>query len=166
MTTPTADAPTADASQTEPLPESSRFLRRLLIITLSLLLLILTFYLLEKFRSILQPLFVGLFMTYLSRPIRVWLVRHGMKPLLAHATLLLLLLLMLGGVGALGYSNYRDVTDRLPIYELRLEGPARCAPAHSAMKRESRFRSGSKPPTSIWMRAPWIDAFLWWTTAS
>jgi len=48
-----------DLPPLDPLPHASLFLRRLLIATLSLLLLILIFYLLERFRSIFQPLFIA-----------------------------------------------------------------------------------------------------------
>ena len=110
-----------DLPPLDPLPHASLFLRRLLIATLSLLLLILIFYLLERFRSIFQPLFIGLFITYLVRPVHLWLARWGIRPVLAHAMIVSLLLLALVGIGALGYSNYQDVAERLPVYERKME---------------------------------------------
>jgi predicted PurR-regulated permease PerM len=117
----------AEPAPAELVTDSSRFVRRLLVATLSLLLLVLTVHLLEKFRTIFEPLFIGVFIAYLILPIHAWLVRRGMPALVAYATILLLLLLMLVGVGTLAYVNYRDVTARLPEYERRLDAKVRDA---------------------------------------
>lgn len=100
---------------------SGVFLRRLLVVTASLLLFVLAIYVLEKFRAILQPLFIGLFIAYLILPIHAWLVRHSIRPYLAYGVILLLILLALVGAGLLVYKNYEQATARLPEYELRLE---------------------------------------------
>jgi predicted PurR-regulated permease PerM len=113
--------PQSDPVPVDILPEGSPFLRRLLIATLTLLLLVLICYLLDKFRTIFQPLFIGLLITYSIRPLHQWLVRRGIPTFVAYAIILVLLLLALVGIGALGYSNYRDFTQNLEGYEKKLD---------------------------------------------
>jgi AI-2 transport protein TqsA len=113
--------PVIDPVPPELIPEGPSFLRRLQLATLGLLLFVLVVFLLEKFRSIFEPLLIGLFIAYLIMPIHTWLVRRGMPSVVAYAAILLLLLLMLVGVGTLAYVNGREFATRLPDYEVRLE---------------------------------------------
>src|SRR5947209_9371957 len=99
MTLPTTDAPPSAE------PVAAAVLPSRQIATLSLLLLVLIVFLLEKFRTILEPLFIGVFIAYVILPIHAWLVRRGIGPLYAYVTLLLLLLLVLVGVGTLAFVN-------------------------------------------------------------
>jgi predicted PurR-regulated permease PerM len=117
-------------STTEPvppelIPEGPSSHRRLLVATLGLLLFVLIVFLLEKFRSILEPLSIGLFIVYLIIPIHTWLVRRGIPSVLAYVVILALLSLMLVGVGTLAYVNGRELGNRLPEYEARLEAMLR-----------------------------------------
>jgi predicted PurR-regulated permease PerM len=110
-----------------PVPEGPPFVRRLLVATLSLLLLVLIIHLLERFRGILQPLFIGLLIAYLILPVHTWLVRRGMRAYLAYAAVLVLVLMALVGTGALAWMNIRDAREQLPGYERRLEAIIRDA---------------------------------------
>ncbi len=131
LTPPAIGADAPDVSRpAEALPEGASFLRRLQIATFSLLMLVLIVFLLEKFRAILQPLFIGVFIAYVILPIHAWLVRRGIPALVAYAILLVALLAMLVGVGTLAYVNGREVSARLPDYEQRLEQTVRDAIAH------------------------------------
>jgi predicted PurR-regulated permease PerM len=121
MTPPSLEPPDVPAAGVEPLADSAAFLRRVLLATCGLLLFVLSIYVLEKFRTILQPLFIGLLISYLILPIHAWLVRRGMHPYVAYAAILLLMLLALVGVGLLVFSNYEQATARLPEYERQLE---------------------------------------------
>ncbi len=113
--------PVVAAAPPSVLAEAPSFLRRLEIVTMSLLLLVLVVFLLEKFRPILEPLFVGLFIVYVILPLHTMLVRRGMPSMVAYAAILLLLMLMVFGVGTLAYVNGRELTTRLPVYEASLE---------------------------------------------
>jgi AI-2 transport protein TqsA len=123
-------APRAEPGLAELIPEGPSFLRRLQVVTLSLLLLVLTVFLLERFRAILQPLFIGVFIAYVTLPIHTWLVERRVPSLAAYALILVLLLLMLVGVGTLAFVNGREVSTRLPAYEQRLETIVRDAIAN------------------------------------
>ncbi len=131
---PTAATELPAPAPPELLPEGSTFLQRLQIATFSLFLLVLVVYLLEKFRPIFQPLFIGLFIAYVILPVHTWLVRRGIRPFVAYAVILLLLLLMVVGVGTLAYVNGREVSARLPGYERRLEEIVRNAIASLPME--------------------------------
>ena len=121
--------PNGDAGPAEVSLGSASFLRRLLITTLGVLLFVLTVHLLEKFREIVQPLFVGLFIGFLILPIHAWLVRRGLPPVLSYGAILGLILLGLFGVGALVYNSVDKVLSRLPflVYEERIEKAVRDA---------------------------------------
>ena len=80
---------------TEPPPERSPFLGRLQVATFSVLMLVLVVHLLDQFRALFQPLFIGVLIAYVILPIHAWLVRRGIPSMVAYgATLFLLLLLM------------------------------------------------------------------------
>lgn len=113
-----ADADPAGMAVTE-----SRFLPRLLTLTLSLLLFVLAIHLLERFREILQPLFVGLFIGFLILPVHTWLVRRGLPPAVSFGVISLLILLGFFGLGALVYRSVDQALARLPflLYEQRIE---------------------------------------------
>lgn len=104
-----------------PVLDRSPFLRRLLITTLSVLLLVLAVYLLEKFRGIFQPLFVGLFIGFMILPLHTWLVRRGLWPILSYAVILLMILLGLVGVGTMVYQSADQLRILLPNYEANAE---------------------------------------------
>lgn len=101
--------------------DRSTFVRRLLITTLCVLLFVLAVYLLEKFRGILQPLFVGLFIGFMILPLHTWLVRRGLWPILSYAVILLLILLGLVGVGTMVYQSADQLRVLLPSYEANAE---------------------------------------------
>src|SRR5436305_11261214 len=72
-----APTPLEPMPQTPPILGGSLFLRRLQIATYGLLLFVLIIYLLDKFRDILQPLFVAMFLGFLMHPVHRWLVKRG-----------------------------------------------------------------------------------------
>lgn len=109
-------------------PESSfvglggpTFLSRLAIVTLSLALVALAIYFLREFRTILQPLFIAVFIGYIILPVHSWLVKRGIHSTLAYLVILILILGALFGLGALVYRNVEQLIDRLPEYERKLE---------------------------------------------
>ena len=120
MTSPPSSEP-ARPSSPLPIIDSSVFLRQMQIVTCGVLLLVLVIYLLEKFRDILQPLFVALFVGFLMHPIHRWLIQRGIRSLLAYVVIVVLVMLVFFGLGSMLYRNIAHVSERLPGYENRLE---------------------------------------------
>jgi predicted PurR-regulated permease PerM len=84
--------------------------------TLSLVLLAVLVYLLEKFATVLQQLLTAAFLVYALLPIHRWLVRHGVPSALAY----LFITLTLFALGALAVvavqSSFADLSTKLPRY--------------------------------------------------
>ena len=91
---------------------SSVFLTRLLIGTLSLLLIFMVIRLLQEFSSFLQPLFVAVFIGYMILPIHQWLVGKGIPSLIAYVMILVLILGGLFGLGTVLYHTTKQAIDR------------------------------------------------------
>jgi predicted PurR-regulated permease PerM len=112
-------------ADTEPAPpaavDSSAFLRRLQIATMSMLLIVLAIHLLEKFKDVLQPLFIALFIGFLIYPIHRWLVNRGIRSMFAYGVILFLVGLGLTGLGTLMYENFTEMSKNMNLYEERLE---------------------------------------------
>ncbi len=106
-----------------PVVDGSIFLRRLRMATYAVVLFVLAIYLLEKFERILQPLFIALFLGFLTNPIHRWLVRRGLPSLFAYGVIVLLVLLGVSLFGSLVAANFAGVADqeKLLQYEKRLE---------------------------------------------
>ncbi|MBI1831408.1 MAG: AI-2E family transporter [Planctomycetes bacterium] len=102
--------------------DQATFLQRLAIVTLSLGLVALLIYFLREFRTILQPLFIAIFIGYILMPIHAWLVRRGIPSVLAYVVMLALILGALFGLGTLVYRNADQLIDRLPEYDKKLQG--------------------------------------------
>jgi predicted PurR-regulated permease PerM len=111
----------------EPPPERSPFLGQLQVATFSVLMLVLVVHLLDQFRALFQPLFIGVLIAYVILPIHAWLVRRGIPSIVAYGAILFLLLLLMVGIGTLAFVNGRELTTRLPEYEERLEKALRDA---------------------------------------
>jgi len=114
--------------ETVPPPlDNDTFVRRLQVATYSVILFVLVVYLLEKFREILQPLFVALFIGFLMHPIHRWLVRCRIPSLLSYCIILVLVMLLFIGVGWLMFENFSAAADRdkLLKYEKKLDTMAR-----------------------------------------
>ena len=103
------------------LPSAPSFLHRLLIVTLSVLLVVLLLHLLRELRTILQPLFIAFFLGYLILPAHAWLVKQGISRKLAYVVFLLLVLALLFILGAFVHRNFEEAIIRLPYYEQRLQ---------------------------------------------
>src|SRR5262245_34669662 len=88
-----ADMTAMPPDSAPPTSETSVFARRLQIVTLSVLLLVLVIWLLREFRDILQPLFIALFLGFLTNPLHRWLVRHRIPSLVAYGVIVTLALL-------------------------------------------------------------------------
>lgn len=111
-----------ETSQTSGLgTDQATFLQRLAIVTLSLGLVALVIYFLREFRTILQPLFIAVFIGYILLPIHAWLVRRGIPSVLAYVVMLALILGALFGLGTLMYRNVDQLIDRIPEYDKKLE---------------------------------------------
>lgn len=117
----------ADTPLTQPTPEpipvieGSLFLRRVRIATYSVVLFVLIIYLLEKFRDILQPLAIALFLGFLMHPVHRWLVQRRIPSMPAYGVILVLVALGLSAIGSIMYANIAQAATRAPIYESRLE---------------------------------------------
>jgi predicted PurR-regulated permease PerM len=113
--------PSTPPSQPPVETEGSVFLRRLRNTTYGILLFVMTIYLLEKFRDMLQPLFVAVFLGFLMQPLHRWLVRRGIPSLPAYGVILVLVALGLFALGSILYANITEVAIKLPTYQTRLE---------------------------------------------
>lgn len=113
------DAPAPDNASAQAEGEAT-FLRRLMIGTFGLFLVVLIIYLLREFKSFLQPLFVAIFISYVVQAAHRRLVRGGVPSTLAYIVLVALLVIGLIGLGTLVYNNVARLVDRLPFYEERL----------------------------------------------
>lgn len=112
-------APTPAVSPLVAVPQAP-FLYRLSVATMCLLVAVLGLYLLREFKSILQPLFVAVFVCYVILPPHRWLVARGVPSLLAYVVILLLIVSALYGLGALVYRNVDQFLARAPYYEQRV----------------------------------------------
>ncbi len=101
--------------------DGSIFIRRVRMAAYSLVLLGVVLYLLVQFRTLLQPLFVALFLGFLMQPIHRWLVRCGMRSLIAYSVIVFLALGIALGIGVMLYANFTEAAPKLPEYERRLE---------------------------------------------
>lgn len=104
-----------------PIVESSIFQQRMRMATYGIIFLAVAIQLLERFRDILQPFFVALFIGFLMHPIHRWLIRRGIPSLLAYGVILVLVNLGAFAIGTMMYANFTEVADELPQYEKRLE---------------------------------------------
>lgn len=99
----------------------SPFERRLTVITLSLLLVALSFHLLRELAVIFQPLLVAALITYMAVPIHRWLVRHGSPSKVAHILILSGVVIFFYAVSQLAQSNFRELVSNWDEYEKKLD---------------------------------------------
>src|SRR5688572_6816595 len=71
------------------------FMRRMKMATYCIVLFVLSIHLLEKLRDILQPLFIALFLGFLTNPIHRWLVQRGFPSVAAYVVIGVLVMLSL-----------------------------------------------------------------------
>jgi predicted PurR-regulated permease PerM len=119
-----SDGPVAEPASIPPgLPaDPAQFQRQLTIATLGLLFVVLVIYILERCESILQPLFIACFVSYIIIPFHMRLVRLGVPSKLAYVVILAVTLGLFIGVGRLVYNNLNDLDEgRLEVYEQRLD---------------------------------------------
>jgi predicted PurR-regulated permease PerM len=107
-----------------PAPEwapATRFYRQLVLTTLSLVLLAVLVYLLEKFATVLQQLLTAGFLVYALLPLHRWLVRHGVPSALAYLVITLTLF-ALGVLAVLAVqASFADLSTKLPRYRANCE---------------------------------------------
>lgn len=116
-----------------PCPQESVFMQRLRAVTFGVLLVVLAIHLLDKFRDLLQPMFIALFLGFLTNPIHRWLVRRRIPSLVAYGVIVTLALLGIFAFGTLMYHNFAVVAadkHKLAEYETRLESKVHAAVAH------------------------------------
>lgn len=101
--------------------EESVFVRRLRIAAYTIVLVVLSIYLLEKFRDILQPFAIALFLSFMMHPIHRWLVRRRIPSMLAYVVIVALVMLGLLAVGTMMYDNVASIAGKLTEYEDRLD---------------------------------------------
>lgn len=113
------------------------FLQRLLIVTCSVLLVVLLLHLLRELATILQPLFIAVFLGYLILPAHAWLVGRGLPRLLATFVFLLLVVFVLTFFAAVVRRNVEKAMEELPKYRVRLDAIVDNALKHLPIEREA-----------------------------
>ena len=113
--------PTPPTESAPAIAEGSVFLSRLRIATYVIILVWLSIVLLEKFRDVLQPFFIALFIGFMMHPVHRWLVRRGIPSMIAYGLILVVVALSVFAFGTLVYANITQVTENLDSYEQRLE---------------------------------------------
>jgi AI-2 transport protein TqsA len=101
--------------------DPKRFERQLRIAALSVLLLVLSIYLLREFAAIFQPLLIAALLLYLIQPAHRWLVEHGVSSKMGHVVILSAVLGILFGVGEMVYASAEQLHDDWPSYEKKLD---------------------------------------------
>ena len=89
--------------------------------TYGVLLFTLVIHLLDKFRDILQPLFVAVFLSFVMHPIHRWLIQRGVRSSAAYGVILAVVILVAWGVGSMMYSDVAQIVNKLDHYKLRFE---------------------------------------------
>lgn len=89
--------------------DPAKFQRQLTILTLSLLLIVLLHYILVELKTVLQPLFIALFVCYLLIPVHRWVVRRGVPKKLSFIVILALFAGLLYGVGIVITADLQDL---------------------------------------------------------
>ena len=123
--------------------EPTSFLQRLLIVTLSVLLIVLLLHLARELRTILQPLLIAFFIGYLILPAHTWLVHRGISRWLAIVVFLAVMLLVLFVLSALVRSNIEQARLQLPRYERRFQ---------QLVERGLSYLPMEKDEAEIWLR--------------
>jgi predicted PurR-regulated permease PerM len=116
--------------------EPTSFLHRLLIVTLSVLLVVLLLHLARELRTILQPLLIAFFIAYLILPAHAWLIQRGFARWLAIIVFLAALLLAAFFLIVLVRSNIEQALERLPDYAQRLRNLVERGVSYLPMERE------------------------------
>jgi predicted PurR-regulated permease PerM len=102
--------------------DPDRFQRQLRIATLSVLLLVLSLYLLREFAAIFQPLLIAALLLYLIQPAHRWLVQHRVPSKAAQVVILVLVLAVLFGVGQMVYTSAEQLRENWhDRYEAKLD---------------------------------------------
>ena len=98
------------------------FKRQLTLATFGLLFVVLIIHLLEKFATILKPLFIAVFIGYVVYPVHRWLVQRGVRPRLAFGMIFVVLLGIFLGVGQAVYDSITSFTpEKVLVYRNRIE---------------------------------------------
>lgn len=86
-------------------------LQKLLQIAAILLIFALSTYLLQEFGSVVKPFFIALFILYMIRPIREWLIHRGISGLVSYFVIVCLFLIATLFVANLLYSTYNSLAN-------------------------------------------------------
>jgi len=113
--------PAAPPEAAPPLADREVYLNRMRRAAYGVVLFVLSIHLLEKFRDVLQPFFIALFITFMMQPVHRWLVGRGISSLLAYIVIVCLVMLALFGIGIMIYDNLTSVATKLPEYEDRFD---------------------------------------------
>jgi predicted PurR-regulated permease PerM len=95
---------------------ATRFYRQLMTTTLSLVLLAVLVFLLEKFATILQQLLTAVFLVYMILPVHRWLERHRVPSAAAYLVITLLLFGLTTAVVLAVQASVADLMTKLPTY--------------------------------------------------
>lgn len=95
----------------------SPFTQQLLVAVLALIWLVFSIYLLREFATILKPLLIAGFLSYLIIPTHKWLVARGINRPLAAVALIAIVVGLFISLGMLLYSNAETLLLKWPVYQ-------------------------------------------------
>lgn len=101
---------------------AARFRNGLMVAAMSMLLMVLLTIALKELASILQPLFIGVFLCYLILPAHKWLTSHRIPSVLSFILIALLVISIMWGVGTMLVNSISALLVKLPIYEKKMDG--------------------------------------------
>jgi predicted PurR-regulated permease PerM len=101
--------------------DNADLLRGLSILALSLLILTLTYLILRELSTILQPLFIAVFMCYLIVPSHRWLVRHKIPSGLSYLCIVAFVVFLINALGTMVFRSVDELTQNKDVYQERLE---------------------------------------------
>lgn len=104
-----------------PTDGTTRFRYGLQVATMGMLLIVLLTVALDRLASILQPLFIAVFISYLILPAHKWLTRHRIPSALSYILITIVVLGVLGGVGTMLAKSVAALVSKVPVYETRLD---------------------------------------------
>jgi predicted PurR-regulated permease PerM len=96
------------------------FDRQLNSVAMGLLILALVIHLLQVFATVLQQLFIAVFLTYAILPAHRWLVRRGASPFFSFFLIAMGFFASVFGLGQMTYSSAEELVESLPAYEQSL----------------------------------------------
>lgn len=117
------------SAATDAVPAST--VRGLAIVVLGLMIPLLLGVMMRALASILQPLFVAVFLCYLILPAHNWLVRHRVPSPISYVLIVGGTLAIMYGIGNMVYASFDELWTKVPAYGAKLETYVRAAVARA-----------------------------------